>query len=166
MTESTDRWHDLYYLMLKQQKNKTKKELSSLDRKNYAAALIGINLHSIFLISVHSIYWMLLLNTPIAYTVCFICILCVVVMWICVLIFNKKYKIMTEIFLFTHFGLNIHHSFVISCYLERICLYNRENSLAALLRQNGKTNMTKNRDEIVILKKKIVIWYFCRIAHP
>ncbi len=31
-----------------------------------------------------------------------------------------------------------------------ICLYNREIILAALLRQNSKTNMTKNIDEIVI----------------
>ncbi len=43
--------------------------------------------------------------------------------------------------------------FFIFCYLERLCLYNREISLAILLRQNNKTNMTKNRD-------------FCHIAHP
>ncbi len=66
------------------------------------------------------------------------------------------------------FGLNIHHSFYI-CYLERPCLYNREIILVALIRQNNKTNMTKNRDKIVkSLYKKIiiVILYFCHIAHP
>ncbi len=31
-------------------------------------------------------------------------------------------------------------------YLERICLYNREIILAVMLRQNSKTNMTKNRE--------------------
>ncbi len=41
--------------------------------------------------------------------------------------------------------------------LERICLYNRGIILAALLRHNSKTNMTKNR-EIVIFKKK-KLWY-------
>ncbi len=65
---------------------------------------------------------------------------------------------MTKIFIFTHFGLNIHHSFL---YSERLCLYNREISLAILLRQNSKTNMTKNRDKIM------KYWYiFCHIAHP
>ncbi len=84
-------------------------------------------------------------------TLCFICILIVFVMCIFVLIFfNNKDKIMTKIFIFAHFGLNINHSFFIFCYLERICLYNREVSLAVLLRQNSKTNMTKNRDKIVI----------------
>ncbi len=43
--------------------------------------------------------------------VCFICILCVFVMCIFVLIFNNKDKI-TKIFIFAHFGLNIHHSFL------------------------------------------------------
>ncbi len=39
--------------------------------------------------------------------------------------------------------------FKIFCNLESICLYNREIILAALLRQNSKTNMTKNRDKIM-----------------
>ncbi len=55
---------------------------------------------------------------------------------------------MIKIFIFAHFGLNIHYSFNI-CYLEKICLYNKEIILAALLRQNNKTNKTKNRDKIV-----------------
>ncbi len=38
--------------------------------------------------------------------------------------------------------------FYIFCYLERLCLYNREIILAVLLRQNSKTNMTNNRDKI------------------
>ncbi len=64
---------------------------------------------------------------------------------------------MTQIFIFAHFGLNVYHSLYFVA-LERLCLYNREISLAALLRQNSKTNMTKNRDKIVILKKKS--WYY------
>ncbi len=50
-------------------------------------------------------------------------------MCIFVLILNNKDKIMTKIF-----------------NLERICLYNREIILAALLRHNSKINMTKNRE--------------------
>ncbi len=38
-----------------------------------------------------------------------------------------------------------------------LCLYSREIILAALLRQNIKTNMTKNRDKIVQKKKEL--WY-------
>ncbi len=92
---------------------------------------------------------MLLLNMPIvpenkASFICFICILCVSLF----LFFNNKHKIMKTIFIFAHFGLNIHHSFYI-CYLERPCLYNREIILAALIRQNSKTNMTKNRDKFI-----------------
>ncbi len=46
----------------------------------------------------------------------------------------------------------------IFCFVERLCLYNREISLAVLLRQTGKTNMTKNCDKIVkCLKNKN--WY-------
>ncbi len=55
-------------------------------------------------------------------------------MCIFVLILNNKDKIMTKMF-----------------NLERICLYNREIILAALLRHNSKINMTKNRE---ISKKK------------
>ncbi len=79
--------------------------------------------------------------------------------FICVslfLFFNNKHKIMKNIFIFAHFGQNIHHSFYI-CYLERPCLYNREMILAALIRQNSKTNMTKNRDKIMIFQKENVI---------
>ncbi len=74
-------------------------------------------------------------------------------MCIFVLIFNNKEKIITKIFIFAHFCLNIHNSFFIFCYLERLCLYNREIFLAAVLRQNSKTNMTKNPGETVIYKK-------------
>ncbi len=75
-------------------------------------------------------------------------------MCIFVLLFNNKDKIMTNIFIFAHFGLNIRHTFFIFCNLERLCLYNREIILAALLRKNCKTNMTKNRDKIVKFKKR------------
>ncbi len=66
---------------------------------------------------------------------------------------------MKQICIFAYFGLNIHHSFDI-CYLERLCLYGKlweimgkkwEIMLAAPIRHNSKTNMTKNRDKS---------WYF------
>ncbi len=64
---------------------------------------------------------------------------------------------MTKIFIFPHFGLNIHHTFLYFVTLKgyRVLkgLCNREIILAALLKQNSKINMTKNR-EIVIFKKK------------
>ncbi len=66
-------------------------------------------------------------------------------MCIFVLSFNNKEN--------NDFGPNIHHS-IFFCYLERICLYNREINLAALLKQNSKTNMIKNSDKIVIFKNK------------
>ncbi len=62
------------------------------------------------------------------------------------------------LFFFAHFGLNIRHTFFIFCNFEMICL-NREIILAVLLRHNSKTDMTKNRDKIVIFKKKLDI--FC-----
>ncbi len=45
---------------------------------------------------------------------------------------------MTKIYIFTHFGLNICHPFYIFCYLERLCLYNREISLTVMLKQLAK----------------------------
>ncbi len=54
---------------------------------------------------------------------------------------------MTMILIFAPFGLNIHHSFLYSVTLKGF-VYNIEMSLAALLRQNSKTNITKNRDQI------------------
>ncbi len=44
--------------------------------------------------------------------------------------------------------------FFIFCNFERLCLYNRDIIFAALIRKNCKTNMTKNRDKIVIFKKE------------
>ncbi len=74
--------------------------------------------------------------------VCFICILYVFVMCIFVLIFNNKDKIMSK-----------YPPYFIFCNLERICLCNGEIILAALLRQNSKINMTKNREIVIFLKK-------------
>ncbi len=55
----------------------------------------------------------------------------------------------------------------IFCFLERLCLYNREISLAVLLRQTGKTNMTKNCDKIVkCLKNKNVYDIFAISPTP
>ncbi len=63
---------------------------------------------------------MLLLNMPIVpenkalfyISLYYVCILSVFVMCIFVLVFNNKDKIMTKIFIFPHFGLNIHHTFL------------------------------------------------------
>ncbi len=90
-----------------------------------------------------------------------------VYLW-CVSLFNflnNKDKIMTKIFIFPHFGLNINHSFLICFYLERICLYNREIILAALLRQNSKTNMTKNCNKIVLFKNFFFYIIFLPYRH-
>ncbi len=52
-------------------------------------------------------------------------------------------------------------------FLERLCLYNREISLAVLLRQTGKTNMTKNCDKIMkCLKNKNVYDIFAISPTP
>ncbi len=60
--------------------------------------------------------------------------------------------IMTKIFIFTSLWPNYPPYFLIVCYFERRCLYNREISLAAHCSnnlQNRKNNMTKNCDKIV-----------------
>ncbi len=75
-------------------------------------------------------------------------------MCIFLLIFNNKDKLMTIFFYLRTLWPKYPPFFFIFCYLERLCLYNREIILAVLLRQTGKTNMTKNRDEIVIFQKK------------
>jgi len=54
---------------------------------------------------------MCLLNTPIVPENKALFVLFVFLMCIFVLIFNNKDKIMTKIFIFAHFGLNIHHYF-------------------------------------------------------
>ncbi len=54
----------------------------------------------------------------------------------------------------------------IFCYLERLCLYNMEISLAVLLIQTGKTNMTNNRDKIVKGKKKKIDMIFLPYRPP
>ncbi len=51
---------------------------------------------------------------------------------------SNKDKIMTTIFIFTHFGLNIHHAFVYCVTFVRLCLYNREISLAVMFKQLAK----------------------------
>ncbi len=79
---------------------------------------------------------------------CFICILCVSLF----LFLITKIKI--SLFYLRPLWSKYPPYFFIFCNLERICLYNREIILAALLRQNGKTNMTKNRD---ISKKKLFL---------
>ncbi len=127
-------------LNVKTTKHKERKK-HSLHLTEKKVSLIGINLYSQF---IH--FLLFLLNMPVVpeNKTHFICILCVFLF----LFFYNKYKIMTTIFIFAQFGLNIHHIFYI-CYLERLCLYNRNISLPALLRQNSQTNMTMNRDKIV-----------------
>ncbi len=51
---------------------------------------------------------------------------------------------MTKIFIFACFALNVFHSFLFYILLPWKTF--REISLAVMLRQNSKTNMTKNRD--------------------
>ncbi len=67
-------------------------------------------------------------------------------MCILVFIYKNKDKIMTKICIFfAHFGLNIRHSFLYFVTLKGF-VFIIGSILAALLRQNSKTNMTKNRD--------------------
>ncbi len=62
----------------------------------------------------------------------------------------------------------INHFYVTqSAQLSLFCLYNREISLAVLLRQTGKTNMTKNCDKIMkCLKNKNVYDIFAISPTP
>ncbi len=60
---------------------------------------------------------------------------------------------MTKIFIFAHFGLNIHHSYLYFVSLKGFVFIIGKISLAVLLRQTGKTNMTKNCDKIVKSQK-------------
>ncbi len=81
---------------------------------NNTAALI----ESIYIVFYFYIFSFNFFNAPAKYvystckqsTVCFICIL--FVMCIFLLIFKNKDKIMTKIFIFAHIGLNIHQSFL------------------------------------------------------
>ncbi len=84
----------------------------------------------------------------------FVYILCVFVMCIFVLIFNNKDKIMTDFYLPPLWS-KYPPYFFIFCNLERIGLCNREIILAALLRQNSKINLTKNREIVIFQKENI-----------
>ncbi len=57
---------------------------------------------------------MVLLNKPIVpemkHCLFYLYIMCICNVYLFVLIFNNKDKIMTKIFIFPHFGLNIHHT--------------------------------------------------------
>ncbi len=112
----------------------------------------------IYFYIVHSISWMLLLNMPVVpenkTLFIYLYIMCICNVYLC----SYFLIIMTKIFIFTHFGPKYPPFFFIFCDLERLCLYNREISLAILLRQNSKTNMTKNRDKIM------KYWYIFAIS--
>ncbi len=56
---------------------------------------------------------MFLLNMPIVLENKALFVLFVYYVYLCFYIFNNKDKIMTQIFIFPHFGPNIHHSFYI-----------------------------------------------------
>ncbi len=71
-------------------------------------------------------------------------VLFVYYVYLCSYFFLNKYKIMTNDFYLCPLWPNYPPFFFIFCYLERLCLHNREISLAVLLRQNSQTNMTKN----------------------
>ncbi len=85
-------------------------------------SLIGINL--VFYLFICSFSFM---NAPAKYTHCslpenktlFILLVYYVIcnVYLCSNFFYNKEKIMTTIFIFTHFGLNICHTFKIFCYL-------------------------------------------------
>ncbi len=123
--------------MLTLQNTKRKNNSLLLTEKNNTAALIGINLYSILF--VYLFIQFLECSAP-KYAIPENKALFVLfVMCIFVLIFNNKDTIMTKIF-----------------NLERICLYNREIILAALLRHNSKINMTKNREIVIFQKKKVI----------
>ncbi len=72
-------------------------------------------------------------------------------MCIFVLIFNNKDEIMTDFYLPPLWSKYPPYLFIF-CNLERICLCYSEIILAALLRQNSKINMTKNREIVIFLK--------------
>ncbi len=150
MTESTDRWQFLFFnAKTKQKKNNS---LLLTEKKNNTAALIEINLYSVLFLYlfIQFLEYSFLLNMSIApeNKARFV----LFVMCIFILIKIKQWQ-----------GFYLRPLWPISSilllfgYPERICLY-KEMILAALLRQNSKTNMTKNRDKIVK--------YFCHIAHP
>ncbi len=73
---------------------------------------------------------------------------------------------MTKIFIFTHFGLNIRHTFLYFVTLKgfvfiiRKLVFCNANNL-----QNRKTNMTKNCDKImnhdISKKKKVIFLPYC-----
>ncbi len=92
---------------------------------------------------------LLLLNSPI---VAYLKIKhCLFYLFICNVCLCSNF--FSKIFIFSHFCLNICHTFYIYifCYLKRLCLYNRAISLAVMLKQlaNRKTNMTKTLDKTV-----------------
>ncbi len=82
-----------------------------------------------------------------------------------VLIFNNKDKIMSKIVIFAHFGLNIYHSFFIFCYFERLCLIIGKLFWLNLLRQNSKTNMTKNREKKVTCRAVAIEYFSNRVFY-
>ncbi len=83
---------------------------------------------------------------------CFICILCVFVMCIFVLIFNKQRYNNDKDFYLPPLWSKYPPYFLIFSNLEIICLCNREIILAALLRQNSQINLTKNHEIVIFLK--------------
>ncbi len=72
-------------------------------------------------------------------------------MCIFVTIFNNKDKI--KIFIFPHFGLNIHHTFLYFVTLKGFVFV------------IGK-ELDKESWNFDISKTKTVLWYFCHITHP
>ncbi len=84
---------------------------------------------------------MLLLNTEnktllivFAFVMCNVYTFCNVYF---VLIFYNKDKIITKLFFFTHFGLNIRNTFYI-CYLKKALFYNSEICSSVMLKQLEK----------------------------
>ncbi len=53
---------------------------------------------------------------------------------------------MTMIYIFTHFGLSIRHTFIYFVSFVRLCLYNREISLAVMLKQLSKQKKQHDKE--------------------
>ncbi len=70
-------------------------------------------------------------------------------------------KIMTKIFIFTHFGLNIHHSFLYSVTLKGFVFI-----IGKLVCPYYSDKIVKLTWQRIVMKSWNIDIYFCHIAHP
>ncbi len=143
MTESTE------LLLVNANTTKHREANNSLLLTEKIIQLLSINLYSVlFYICSFNFLNALLNMTIVPENKSLFDLLCVFVMCIFVLIFNNKDKIMTKSFYLSLLWSKYSPYFFLFRNLERICLYNREIILAALLRQNSKINMTKQGSRV------------------